>query len=327
MTRWIRLVFFLAGASVLAALLASINWSELGQALAAVSLRPLLLAIALAAVNVAVKGVRWQLMVSRLSGQHLSLPAASAAILAGVAGASLSPSRAVDLAKPLMLKERFGTGLASSTAAVLVERLLDGAAFIVLFGGSLALLPGARGAEIQPVLLAVGLLLVGAASLLGVPERLGRVVGAATARAPLSAHIKQRLGSVVDAFFASISLWRQRRQLWPLLALSVAAAVLEGLRVAAVFAAMGTPVAIVVAVFAFSAANLVAVASFIPGGIGITELSMAGIVGLVFRAHGARTLIIGAVLVDRLLSYYLVVLAGSLVLMTSGRGRKTPGGR
>ncbi|HTE02592.1 MAG TPA: hypothetical protein VK739_00490, partial [bacterium] len=67
--------------------------------------------------------------------------------------------------------------------------------------------------------------------------------------------------------------------------------------------------------------NLLGAATFIPGGIGITEFSLAGIITLV-TALGPRSAVAAAVLVDRVLSYYLVVALGSLILVAASR--RTP---
>jgi uncharacterized membrane protein YbhN (UPF0104 family) len=64
-----------------------------------------------------------------------------------------------------------------------------------------------------------------------------------------------------------------------------------------------------------SVANLVGVVALIPGGIGITELSMAGVASLILRVPAAGAVVAGAVLLDRLLSYYLVAGAGALILL------------
>lgn len=314
----IRLAFLLAGGLLLGLLVARADVSAIGRAMGQADGRWLGLAVLLLAANVAVKTARWQVMVARLTGIRLSARHAMPAILAGVAAASLSPARAVDLAKPLMLKRLRGVGLSSSTSAVLVERFLDGAALVVLLGGALVMLPIARTSQFGPVLSASGLLLIAGALLLASPAAVRALSTGVVERLPLRAGLRERIHRFSNAFADGLMVWRAHRTLWPLLGLSVIAAVLEAGRLAAVFAAVGLVMPVPGAMLAFSAANLVAVLTLIPGGIGITELSMAGLAGVILGARPTAPEVAAAVLVDRALSYYLVVALGALVLLAWG---------
>src|SRR5438876_12437053 len=119
-----------------------------------------------------VKALRWRVMAATMGAHPLSLPAASAAILAGDAAASLTPGRGVELAKPLLLRSSHGVPMAASTAAVVVERLLDGAALIILFSVALLVVPAGGGSTFYPVIPPVGPVLAVGAALLPSPHRL-----------------------------------------------------------------------------------------------------------------------------------------------------------
>ena len=315
MTRAIRWLFLLAGGVLLGVMLARLDLAGVRASLRETDPVWFGAALLLLTANVLVKALRWRWMVSRLTGHRLDLLSAGAAILAGVAGASFSPGRTVDLAKPLLLKQRFGVPLAPSTAAALIERFLDGAALVVLFGASLLVVPVARGAQLHPVLAAAGILLVAGAAGLASPRTLRALASRVIRRLPLSEELRSGSARVMEAFTDSLSLWRTRTNLWPLLGLSVVAALCEAGRLAAVFAAMGLPLGFAGGMLTVSVANLVGVVALIPGGIGITELSMAGVASLVLRVPAAGAAVAGAVLLDRLLSYYLVAGAGALILL------------
>lgn len=319
MSRRTRLVFLVAGAALLAVLVIRIDVVGVRRAVAAADVRLLAAAVGLLAVNVLIKALRWRMMVHRLTGARLDLFSAVTAILAGVAAASFSPARSVDLAKPLLLKQRLGVGLATSTGAVLVERYLDGAALVVLFGASIALVPIARGSQFQPALAAAGILIVAGIIALASPQMVRTLMTRLIRRLPLPIEIREGSSRVTDAFASSLALWRARQNIWLLLGASVLAALCEAARLAAVFGAMGEPLGFAGGMLAFSAANLVAILALIPGGIGVTELSMAGVAALVLRASAIRGSIVAAVLLDRVLSYYLVVGIGALILVGMSR--------
>ncbi|HXF81621.1 MAG TPA: lysylphosphatidylglycerol synthase domain-containing protein, partial [bacterium] len=120
----LRLAFLLAGGVLLAALLARVDLGALREAVRRTAPAPLGAAVGFLGLNVLVKTGRWRWMIRRLTGRSLGLADATKAILAGVAAASFSPARTVDLAKPLLLRQRFDVALSTSTAAVLVERFM-----------------------------------------------------------------------------------------------------------------------------------------------------------------------------------------------------------
>jgi len=318
MSRSVRALFLLGGIVLLAVLLRNIDLPAARDSVRAANPVWFALAVVLLAADVAVKAVRWRWMIVRVSGARLALRAAATAILAGVAAASFSPARTVDLAKPVLLKQRFNTPLATSVAAALIERAFDGVALIILFGLSLPLV-GVGGATFRPAAVAAGFLLVAGALALASPPTLRAAALGLIRRLPVSVELRNGSARVTEAFTGGLALWRRRANLWPLAGLSVLAAFTEAARTAAVFRAVGLPLGPGGAMLAFSTANIVAVAALIPGGIGITELSMAAVAGFVLRLPATHHLIAGAVLLDRLLSYYLVVAVGALILVILGR--------
>src|SRR2546422_4658510 len=159
MTRWLRVALLVLGLVILAGFVRSVDLAAIVLAVTGVDAGGLALAVLLLIANVTVKAARWRIMAGMMSQRPLSLPAAETAILAGVAAASLTPGRGLELAKPLLLRASHGVPMASSTAAVVVERLLDGAALIVLFAVSLVAVPAGRGSAFYPVIAAIALFL------------------------------------------------------------------------------------------------------------------------------------------------------------------------
>ncbi len=187
------------------------------------------------------------------------------------------------------------------------------------YAASVLALPLARGAQFHPVLLASGALIAAGVVGLAAPRIVGRMIRAAMQRLPFPRWLRDRVVRLADALTDSLALWREGRNLWPLLALSVLAALCEGGRLAAVFAATGPQLGLPGAMLTFSVANLVAILVFIPGGIGVAELSMAGVAGAVLGVPATLPSVTAAVLLDRVLSYYLIVGIGALVLVAAGR--------
>lgn len=329
MNRWTRIGFLAAGGILLILLALRVDWAAVARVLSTARPAAVLAAAGFEAVNVTVKGLRWRMLVRRLTGAGppLSFGRAVQAVLAGVAAASVTPGRAFDLAKPLLLQRSHGTPLAAGVGAAMIERLFDGIALVVLFGISLLALPLARDPRFRPVLIAAGLLLAGGLAILIAPRGI-RLVGRVGLRLlgwmPGLQSIVQRAGI---EFIEGVASSRASSTLPVLAAFSIGAAVLEAARLAAVANAVGVSMSLGAAMLVFSAANLVAVAALIPGGIGVTELTMAAAAALVTGLRPGAPMAAAIVLLDRLLSYYLIVGVGAVVLAASARGEEVlPGG-
>ncbi|HEY3249330.1 MAG TPA: lysylphosphatidylglycerol synthase transmembrane domain-containing protein [bacterium] len=315
MSGWARVVLVLLGAAVLVVFVATADVADGLRNLAVADRGRLLIAVALVIVNLMVKTVRWRRMVWHFAAVRLGLFPAAAAVLAGVAAGSVSPARGVELAKPLLLRGTHAVAVASSTAAVLVERLMDGAALAVLCGFSLMILPVGAPLLVRLVVIATGALFVAGAAALLAPDALARASQRLVARVPLPAPRRKRIAQGVGRFAAGLRVWRHSGQLATLLLFSLLAALLEAIRVVIVFGALGISISPFEAMFAFGAANLVAIATLVPGGIGVTEASLAGIVGIFVPLAVARPAIAAAAVVDRVVSYYLPVVIGGVILL------------
>lgn len=322
MTSTIRAILLGLGLVLLARFVVRLDFPGTVSAIHAAHAGSLTLAVLLLVANVGIKALRWQIMTRRMSDRPLPWTDAVAAILAGVAAASLTPGRSVELAKPLLLRSSHGVPMATSTAGVVVERMLDGAALSLLFVLSVVFVPAARLSVFRPVLAGIALFMVVGLTLLMLPHKLAAIAAWVTTRLHLPAQMQERMASIASRFAHALAGWRGHKALWFLLVLSVLAAFLEVLRLAAVCRSLGLPVGVAEAMLAFSAANLLAAVTFVPGGIGITEVSLAGLLVL---ATGVppQTAVGVSVLVDRTLSYYLVVAAGAVVLITAAQ--RTPG--
>lgn len=319
--RWVRVVLVGCGVAILAVLAATIDVAQLAAAVRGV--RPALFGVAGAALalQVTVKAARWRYMVRRLTGTQISLRFAVLSVVAGVAAGSLTPGRSFEMGKALLLKGTHGVGLGVSTSAMIVERVLD----LVLLVGTLLVaalflphqpIPGSRA-----LIGVVGVFVAGVAVTGVVPLWVRDWARAAVERVPLSAPTRGRLVGLVDTLCESVLLWRQRGTLGVLLGLTALSASLEVARVWAVFWGMGAHLSVALVAFSYGGAALLGMALLIPGGVGVTEVSQVGLLTVLAGGAAASILLRSAVLVDRFLSYYLLVAGGAVVLIAFARSR------
>ena len=63
--------------------------------------------------------------------------------------------------------------------------------------------------------------------------------------------------------------------------------------------------------FVFSASAFIEILSMIPGGVGISEFSLSQLIAFFSESSQIKT----AVIIDRIISYYLLILIGAAMLM------------
>ena len=274
-------------------------------------------AVLFTGLNVALKALRWQTIVYRALGVHVPWGQAVAAVLAGVAGASFVPGRSFDAAKPLLLRVSHGVPVSNGIPAVIAERILDLVALLLLFlvtvavGRQLALLPS--GSAVSAT--AVGLTLVLLAFLFGAGRGLDILQRWLAVRFP-----RFRVRPFLASLRSAADLMCRSGRSGAVALYSLGAIVAEVARTQAVFRAFGVDLPCSVVAFSFTTSILIGLLAFIPGGVGITETFQAGLVALL-APQAASAIVHGAVLLDRVLSYYLLVIVGSLVLVAAFRIR------
>jgi len=196
------------------------------------------------------------------------------------------PIRAGELARSLLLKQRHGVSIAASLPTVAVDRSFDMLAVLIL-GAAGALTGLSLEGTLRTVLYAgagVFLLFV-AFAVLAIVSR-DRVLGLVERLLPrrLGEGLRRRLLDLLERFLSGFaSLSRRPADLVPLLALSLAAAIIDAGVFYLLFASLGTRVAPMVALTGYA---LFVVTFIVPGAPGYVG-SMEAFGSLVFGALGA----------------------------------------
>jgi glycosyltransferase 2 family protein len=214
------------------------------------------LALALTAINYVLRFWRWQLYLRRL---RIVVPAGRSFTIffAGLVG-TLSPAKLGEVLKSGLLRRSFGVPVRRSAPIVLVERITDALGIVAL-----AALGGAGVAGSVPVLVAAAGGALALAVLLRTPlldrfERLAEARGAAA----------ELLGAPLVAGMS---------------ALAGASWFCECLAAYVCVRGLGLDISLADTVVAFSAGSLAGALSFLPGGLGVAE---AGITGLLQTLAG-----------------------------------------
>jgi uncharacterized protein (TIRG00374 family) len=319
--RWVGYALIACGLAILIVFAATINPRQLGAALHGARPGLLVLAVAAVGVQVLVKAVRWRYMVARLTGTVISVRFSVISILAGVAAGSVTPARSFEVAKIMMLKGSYGTGLGLSTSAMLVERLLDIVLMVAAFLVAGLLLPRRMITASEFLLVLIAALIAGSIVLAAAPLGVRTWARHVLRELPMPAGVRVRAVRLTDTLCESILVWRQGRTLGVLVLVTAVVTALDLARVCIVFWAMGTGLSPTFVSFTYVGAAMLGMALLVPGGVGVTEVSQVGLIVLL-APHALPTVLArSAVLLDRTLSYYLPTLVGAGLLMAYHRYR------
>jgi uncharacterized membrane protein YbhN (UPF0104 family) len=280
-----------ANGSQLLATLRHFNWA----------LIPLVLGLTL--FNYALRFLKWHFYLGQI-GARVSRMDSFAIFTAGLSMA-MTPGKVGEVLKPVLLRLRTGVPVSRSTPIIMAERLTDGLAMIILALGGLALSHAAWQILLLSLLLAVTVV-----GLLG-STRGGAIVLHIAERLPF---VGPRL-TLVEAFLhSSRQLFTPRNLLF-----AVSLGVISWAGEAAAFYLVLTGIGfhpsmllLIQATFVLATSTLVGSLSLLPGGLGATDASVAGL--LILVVHAARAKAAAATLIIRFCTLWFGVGIGLLAL-------------
>lgn len=292
----------LLGVAVYAALAVYGDVSSVAAGMAAFGWGAFGLALVLAAANYVLRFVKWEIYRRHLG---IAIPAGEsfAIYLAGFS-MSVTPAKLGEVLKSFLMKERYGVPVATSAPMVLADRLTDLIALLLLlaFGtlafGRGALLLAGGGAIVAAIVVAVGIR--------GVGERVAGALG----RLPI---LRRRASSIAEMFRSAHTLCRIPNLPAPT-ALSVAAWFAECVAFHVVVNGFpGVEVGLATSVFVYSAATVAGAIAMVPGGVGIAEGGLTGLLLLLEPTIGPGTAAANTILV-RLATLWFAVAVGLAAL-------------
>lgn len=284
--------------------------------IARVGAKPVLQALGLSIVSFYVRALRWHFLVQKVHpGVRLRDN-----ILVSFAGLAMTitPGKAGEVLKSLMLKEAYSVPVARSAPLLILERICDLLTVVLVTGLGLTQLPGSSLLAGLTLACAIG----GSACAMFLPQLIERI----PQKWLDTKFIRTRQAKAKDAL-ASLKSSLAPGPFVAALSLSAVAWGLQSL-IVWLFAASYEPGAVSVATgaVAYCAPLLAGAIALVPGGLGATEASMAGIILLL--ADGKLPLSVAAALtiLVRLVTFWLAIGLGLLALgawrLRGGSGRR-----
>ncbi len=277
-------------------------WSEIQQ----VDVRLYLLALLVYYTTLIPRALRWRRMLHNL-GHRVPLRLLGEVIFLSWFINHLIPAKMGDLYRGLVLRRREKISFSLTTGSVLAERVVDILALLVIATSTaLVFVRGELLTEMQGVLLAASILVVIMAGGLFVFWRLDSTM---LERFPLS--LGERFERFQRGIFTSV------QPLWLVALLTGLAWSAEAGRFLLVANALGVSLALPQLLFVFAAGALL-LAAPTPGGLGAVE---GGMVGVMLLLDVPVDLAAAVAFLDRLISYWLVLIPGAVYYFRNARLR------
>lgn len=187
----------------------------------------LVLAVAVTLLTYALRALRWQFLLAPIGKTHFGTAFRTTVI--GFAASFFLPARAGEVIRPYLLAKREGLSPTAAFATIILERLLDLATVLLLFGAFVfTVAPGVLSGDaeqfahvkfwggVAAAASVIGMLVLFA--LAGHPERLGRAAG--RVERVLPARIAGIVAGFVESFAQGLAVMRQPSRLAAALAWS-----------------------------------------------------------------------------------------------------------
>ncbi len=317
---WLKYVLQAMGIAILVVFLTTISKENLTGGMSRINILLLSGIIILTLLNLILKGWRWQILVGLVSGSKVKLRFCVYSVIAGVAGGSFIPGR-MEMVKPMLLKTHEQIPFAKSVPAILTERVLDFVMIGVLFVSALILVP-LDGFSGNSVVSLIVLLIIAVLVLRFIPPLFYQKIADFFLQIlPIKGRLKERVQRFLKQFFITMQEIQKSKRGTILTSLSLVAILLEITRLVFILYSFGLNVTLPSVVLAFSASVFISILSLIPGGVGISEVSLSGILhNLNPTASGG--LIKSAIITNRFFAYYLLVLIGVGLIFGLSRHKK-----
>ena len=302
---------FAIGVAVVVTLIAVSDLRQLRESLESFrwGLLPLILGLTL--LNYALRFIKWQYYLVRIGAGAAGLGNSLAIFLSGLTMA-MTPGKVGELLKSVLLRRITGTPISVSAPIVMAERLTDGVALLFLSAGGLALYRVG-----VPVLLLIGVIAAGII-LVSATEAGRRLVLGLAGRLPV---VRSRTEHVAALYESSRNLLSPAP-----LAVGVGLGIIswagECVAFFLVLVGLGQPPSLrllLLAAFVLGASTLIGSASLLPGGLGVADATVAGLLLALPAISIGRSEAIAATLLIRFCTLWFGAGLGAVTLLFASR--------
>jgi len=252
-------------------------------------------ALALVMVNYLVRFIKWEYLL-RAIGIRLPAGLSFTVFISGLT-MTISPGKLGEVLKSVLLKDSCSIPVSRSSPVVIAERVTDVIAVVLLGSAGALSYRSGRGVLVVTVLLIAGF--IGIVQWRGLSLRLLRLAE----RLPLVRGYVRHL----EEFYERSHTLLSARHLLPTVVLSTGGWFLECVAAWLCLKGLGLDLPLLLVVFIFVIASLAGALTMIPGGLGVAE---AGMVGLLMANGVGRGDAVAAALLIRMVTFWFAIALG-----------------
>ena len=315
-----RIISIAAALILLAGLIYFSGPQKIADALIRTNLVIIAAGLSVMLVGAVVRTERWRYLLRKAD---ISVPffIAMKIYVASLFLSNVTPGKSGDPIRSVLLKKVHGDSVSASLPSVIVERALDVGSMVLLGVAGLFLVAASAASAIMPffvgamiIYAAIFLVAIFALSSEGRARRTAGVINKFASHLPKIRNYTGRTENFMVNMQKSLSTYGNKRTLGVALVYSIIVWMIEGVILYAAFLSLGFNVTLVAAVTAICVSTLISVLTFLPGGIGSSELISVAF----FMSITALTMadITAAAIVSRALSYWIYVVVGAALLCT-----------
>jgi uncharacterized protein (TIRG00374 family) len=234
---------------------------------------------------------------------------------------NITPGKTGDPIRSVLLKKVSGDSVGASLPSIIVERALDVASMIVIGALGIAFVVASATAQmIEWFAIAIAIYVVIFSVAVFAVSSEGRAKWSASllrriaSRLPKIRKYEGKIETLILGMQKSMSAYKSKSVLSISAAYSFAIWTVEGVIIYIAFLALGFNVSLAAAVTSLSVTTLIAVITFLPGGIGAAEFTSVAF----FASITALTMadITAVAILSRVLSYWITIVLGAFLLAT-----------
>jgi uncharacterized protein (TIRG00374 family) len=311
-----QIISLVAALGILAGLVYFSDFNRIIEVLQGTNLYYIFLGVIVWIVTAIIRVIRWR---SLLAYADIRIPFISAfrILVSSLFISNLTPAKIGDPIRSLLLKKVSGFGVGRSLTSVIIERMFDVFAIVVISLVGLGVIAYGMAYLYLPLVFAVLLyfiVIIVVVYFLVSEKRLKKLIMKLYSIfrfVPFAGRFEGKLERFSEGLTQTFPVYKKKKILGMTFVYSVMIWVLEGATLFLGFKALGLEITLISAVVIFPIANLISVLTLLPGGIGSTEI----ITVLFFSSLFSLGLpeITAAVLIGRLLSFWIYIIVGALI--------------
>ena len=267
-------------------------------------------------ISIMFKAYRWRMLIQKITQTKTSIWFSFQAVLAGIAAGSFLPGR-IELARPLLYHQKHDIPITKSLSALIIERAIDLLCFVLFLLVGLILIPSQKIISLKIVIVLLSIIIFCILAAIIYPKHIFKIITKIINYIPLPLKFKEKVLHFIEQSIMSFTIFQSKKTILNIAFLSFITNALEFVRFYILITAFGISLTTPIILTILSAGILLGVLSAIPGGIGITEFSSASIL-TTLAPTTLPTIAKSAILLDRAISYYVIIILGALCLIHLG---------